>query len=715
MQMHAGLLDEERLSDFVAEHEAVAQFQVVEFLNVDGERIVFQSGSLAGSVQDNGFAVQSRDFDFLVDLDGNRIQVNTGELYIPVTYLQSGLVETGEKVRVAGKEFTVAGFLRDSQMNSLLSSSKRFLVNEQDLAELRNHGSVEYLIEFRLHDLDDLGAFEADYSAAGLEANGPTITYPLYRMLNGLSDGLMIVLILLVSALVVGVAFLCIRFTLLAKIEDDHREIGVMKAIGLRVNDIKKLYLAYYGAMAAAGNILGFILSFAFRDTLLENIRLYMGESGKAAEASILAAIGVLLVFLVIMAYVNAVLGRFRRIAPAEAIRSGISPEPSRIGKYFCLSSNRVLDTQVFLGIQDVLARKKIYITMLTVVVLAAFIIIVPRNLYHTISSEDFITYMGTGNSDLRMDLQQVDDIAGKAEAIARFMQDDKSITRFAVLTTKIFEVAAVDGAKVRLKVELGDHTVFPLTYAEGRGPLAEDEIALSVMNARELDKKVGDLLTMMVHGQEKYLSVTGIYSDVTNGGKTAKAVLSDPSAGIMWSVISAELADELLLKRKIEEYSDRFAYAKVSDIDEFIAQTFGSTIRSIGKASHAAIGVALFITVLITVLFMRMLVAKDRYSIAVMKSLGFTNYDIRKQYAVRAVFVLVAGILLGTLLANTLGEAMTGALISTFGAASFRFNINPVEAYLASPLLMMVTVLAATVTGTLDAGKIRISENIKE
>jgi putative ABC transport system permease protein len=111
-------------------------------------------------------------------------------------------------------------------MQPLLSSSKRFLVSQNDFAALQPFGSVEYLIEFRLHDLDSLGAFETAYTAAGLEANGPTLTYPLFRMFNGLSDGLMIAVILLISALVIAIAFLCIRFTLLAKIEDDYREIG---------------------------------------------------------------------------------------------------------------------------------------------------------------------------------------------------------------------------------------------------------------------------------------------------------------------------------------------------------------------------------------------------------------------------------------------------------------------------------------------------------
>jgi putative ABC transport system permease protein len=327
MQMHAGELDAARLVAFAEQNADVADFQVVEFLNLDGAQFSFAGGSLANSVQDNGLAVQGEKFDFLLDLDGQVITVADGEIYVPIAYIQDGTARVGETVTVAGKNFTIAGALRDSQMQPLLSSSKRFLVSQNDFAALRQFGSVEYLIEFRLHDLENLGAFEAAYTAAGLEANGPTLTYPLFRLFNGLSDGLMIAVILLVSALVIAIAFLCIRFTLLAKIEDDYREIGVMKAIGLRVADIKKIYLTQYLAIAAAGSLLGYGLSFVFRDALLANIRLYMGESDNASLAPLLAIVSVALVFLAISAYVNGVLGRFRKISPAEAVRFGVSQE----------------------------------------------------------------------------------------------------------------------------------------------------------------------------------------------------------------------------------------------------------------------------------------------------------------------------------------------------------------------------------------------------
>ncbi|MFZ6028927.1 MAG: FtsX-like permease family protein [Chloroflexota bacterium] len=715
MQMHSGELDFARLATFAAQHEAVADFQVLEFLNMDNAQILFESGSLAGSVQDNGLSVQSGKFDFLLGLNGNPLAVSDGELYVPIRYMQDGTARLGEKVLVAGKEFVVAGFLRDSQMNSLLSSSKRFLVSQNDFAELKAFGSMEYLIEFRLKDLSMLGAFETAYTTAGLDANGPVLTYPLFRMINAISDGMMAAVILLVSVLVIAIAFLCIRFTLLAKIEDDYREIGVMKAIGLRVSDIKRIYLVEYAALAAVGCLLGFALSFFFRGALLENIRLYMGESENAALAPLFGGLGVSLMFLTVVVYVNGVLQQFRKISPAQAIRFGVSQEKAGGLRYFHLSQNRLLGTNVFMGIKDVLARKRLYATMLAVLVLAAFIIVLPQNLHSTIASKSFIAYMGLGDSDLRIDIQQTDRIAEKSAEIARIMAQDDAIAQYALLTTKTFRAILVDGSERRITVELGDHAVLPINYSEGRAPIAEDEIALSVLNAGELGKKVGDAVILVIDGREQVLTVCGIYSDITNGGKTAKAVFRDHSAEVMWSVINARLSQAASAGAVTRAYAEQFAFAKVSGVDEYVTQTFGGTIRAVETASLAAIAVALCITALVTLLFMRMLVVKDRYTIAVMKAFGFTNADVTVQYIARAVFVLVCGILLGTLLAGTLGEALAGLVIASFGASSFKFAVNPLFAYLFSPLMMACVVLAATILGTLDAGQIKISENIKE
>lgn len=715
MQMHSGDIDTVRLADFADQNGNVDEFQVLEFLNVTGAKIVIDGQSLADSVQDNGFSTQSEKFDYLLDLDGNVINVSDGEIYVPVGYMKDGTAKVGDKVMIDGKELTVAGFLRDSQMNSMLASSKRFLVSENDYDAIKEFGNTEYLIEFRLKDLSEIGAFETAYASKGLESNGPMVTYKLFKMMNALSDGMMITIILFVSVLVVTIALMCIHFTLLAKIEDDYREIGVMKAIGLRISEIKKIYLVKYAAIAAIGSIFGFALSFLFRDMLLENIRLYMGESENSSFALLFGIIGILVVFLIIIAYVNGVLRRFRKISASEAISFSTILGKSAGSKRFNLSTNMPLNTNVFLGIKDVLVRKKLYITMLAVLMISAFIIIVPQNLYHTISSKSFITYMGIGNSDLRIDIQQTDNISEKAAEIIKMMSNDNAISKYTLLATKTFKAKAEDGSEERLKIELGDHSIFPVEYSKGRVPIKEDEIALSVLNADEMNKKVGDVITLVIDEKEKDFKVSGIYSDITNGGKTAKAIFSNHSSDIMWYVIYVELYDRSLVAAKTSEYADKFNFAKVSEIDEYITQTFGSTISSMEKASYISTVVALLITVLVTLLFMKMLVAKDKYSIAVMKSLGFTRSDITIQYISRSTFVLIIGMTLGTLLANVLGEVLAGGVISSFGASSFEFVANPFFAYLLCPLMMTCSVLIATLIGTSRVGQIKISENIKE
>ena len=209
----------------------------------------------------------------------------------------------------------------------------------------------------------------------------------------------------------------------------------------------------------------------------------------------------------------------------------------------------------------------------------------VPQNLYNTISSTSFTQYMGIGNYDLRADIQQTDNISEKR--LNCKMRWRPAISKVAVLTTKAFNIKTEDGSEENIKSNSATIPYSRLLIPLAEHP-AEDEIALSAINADELGKKVGDVITLVIEGQEKELTVSGIYSDITNGGKTAKAVFSDNSADMMWSIICAELSDISLIGAKISDYADRFDFAKISDIDEFITQTFGSTINAVKKASDA-------------------------------------------------------------------------------------------------------------------------------
>ena len=126
LQMHSGDIDMEQLSAFASNNSDMDKFQVLRFLNLEGGAIRLGDELLTDSTQDNGLSMQSGSFDYLLDLEGNIIQPEDGQLYVPVCYLQDHTASVGDRAEICGEPFVIAGFLRDSQMNSMLASSKRF-------------------------------------------------------------------------------------------------------------------------------------------------------------------------------------------------------------------------------------------------------------------------------------------------------------------------------------------------------------------------------------------------------------------------------------------------------------------------------------------------------------------------------------------------------------------------------------------------------------
>ncbi|MEK4006944.1 ABC transporter permease [Paenibacillus sp. FSL H3-0333] len=718
MQMHTGNVDVDQLRRFADTNGSVEEYQVQEFLNIEGAEIVIGNDSLAGSIQDNGLSVQGKKFDYLLDLNGGVIHPADGEIYVPVYYRQEGNAALGDTLTIHGISFHVAGFLRDSTMNAALVSSKKFLVSQADFERVREFGQLEHLIEFRLSEGVNYPAFETAYLDAGLPANGPpAITYNQVKMINGITDGIMIAVLVLIGMLVIIVAFLCIRFTLLATIEEDYKEIGVLKAIGMRVSQIKKLYLAKYGAITGVACVLGFLASLPLQIPFMHNIRLYMGDSGSRFPGLLSGLAGAVLIFAVVMLYVNGVLRRFRNISPAQAVRFGASRESSKPGRSFRLSYNRLFTRNIFLGIKDVLSRKKLYVTMTMVLVISSFIMIVPYNISNTISAPGFITNMGMGISDLNIGVlrTQVEDVPGKAAEVAARLAEDKNVEKYAMFTSRMLERRTDDGTPEKLRVTFGDYSAFPVTYSKGRAPQAEAEIAVSVLNAEDLEMNVGDEIVVIADGTEKHLKVCGIYSDVTNGGRTAQANFKMNHGEILSASIAVTFRDRQSVQAAISQYREQFPFAKITGIDETIGQMLGPMRKAIQKASIVATLATVLLTLLVTTLFMKLLVAKDRYCIAILKSIGLTSRDIRRQYLTRSVTVLGMGVITGTLLANTLGELAGVAIVSSFGASAFHFEVNPWFVYLFSPLLIAGCVVAATRLGSSGIQALQISGHIKE
>lgn len=694
LQMHTGKIEEEELVRFAGENEKVRDYQTLQFLNLENSSLILDGHSLADSTQDNGICVQSEHFDYLVDLKNHVIdEIQSGEIYVPVCYRQEYGLEEGKTMQIEGKYFTIAGFLRDSQMNSMMASSKRFLVSRSDYALLKDSGNEEYLIEFLLQEDADVNAFAAEYTDAGFPSNGPAITKPLIRMMNALSDGLMILVILLVSVVLLLISMLCIRFTLLTQLEADRKEIGMLKAIGISKGDIRKLYNLKFLALSGSGAVCGLLLAFLSKKTISARIQELYGTSDNGLAGFVVAFVGVALTEGILLLSVRRTLKCTEKLSAVEALT----------GQYVGQKSKRsYLPSGQYLIVSFVIA-------------LGIFMMMLPQNLLNTISSSQFVTYMGIGDGEIRLDIRQTEDIEGKSEQVEKLLTGEKQVDRFVVLQTQMCRAVLPDGSYSSLQVEQGNHTTFPVTYAQGEAPKEKNEIALSYLCADELEVSVGDTLLLSIGENSQEYTVCGVYSDITNGGKTAKAAYLHDDGPIIWSVFYVSLRENVRKEEWISKYtkllSDSDISAKVVNVQEYVADTYGQTIQEIRMAAMVAALAAVLVMFVVVILFTRLLVAKDRYDISLRKAIGFISKDIKKLYLLGYLPVLIGSILGGILFGNLLGEKLAGMLIKTLGAAGFHFLTDYQAVCGWIPVVTVITVVCAILLGTLEIKNINAYE----
>jgi len=184
---------------------------------------------------------------------------------------------------------------------------------------------------------------------------------------------------------------------------------------------------------------------------------------------------------------------------------------------------------------------------------------------------------------------------------------------------------------------------------------------------------------------------ITGVYQDITDGGKTAKANINADLSSAAWYTINLDISGNRA--EKIAEYKENFKEVKITDPEEYFQQTFKNTIDQLKLLTFSSLLIVVLITVLITSLFIKMLTAKDKSQIAVKKAIGISLKNIKLEYITKALFVLNLAIVLGTITANTLGEKIISAALTIVGAAEISFKINILQAYIMIPLLLIVIV----------------------
>lgn len=689
LQMHSGDIDPRQLTEFAKSRSDVEDMLIANFLNIENSRITLNGISLADSTQDNGLCIQNENFDHLLGTENEILHASEGTVYVPVCYKSEYDLEPGQEMRIGDLSLTIAGFLRDSQMNSMMASSKRFLVSSEDYRKLESIGRQEYLIEFLIKDGFDIDAFATAYADAGLPANGPTITSSLIKMMNALSDGMMILIIFLAGIVVLVISLICIRYIVLTGMEKDKKSAGMLKALGLSGKNIRKIFISKYVILSLSGGIIGALATLVISKPLGMQMRELYGASGDNAGTFEASLIGILVTESIILLSIRKHLKKNDLLSAVEVI------------------SDRSRNTK---------RRKDSLIWITAVAAAAVFLILVPVNFSTTISSERFVSYMGVGQSHVRMDVRQGDDIAEISNALEKQLSRELTVGKYVLMQTKSFRATLPGNQTVNLTTEIGDHTIFPLNYLEGDCPKAEGEIALSKLNSEELGCNVGDTIVLHRSSGDVTYTVCGIYSDITNGGKTAKIYGDsefDKDVPIMWSIIYVSLNDpngiESFIKGYQEFCEEYGSSVKITDIAGYMDGLYGRTIKSIGYAAALSFAVSCIIIFIVVVLFIRLMIWQEKSEISLKKALGIKVSYIRNEYAKRSFIYIAAGCVLGIILGVFAGEKIAGMMLGTLGASGFKFIINPVIAYILVPGIAFDIGLMAVRAGSSEVRSIEL------
>lgn len=177
----------------------------------------------------------------------------------------------------------------------------------------------------------------------------------------------------------------------------------------------------------------------------------------------------------------------------------------------------------------------------------------------------------------------------------------------------------------------------------------------------------------------------------------------------MIWSVLYVSLKATEDSTGWIETYSQ--AGADVTDLADYVQDTYGPTLTQLGLAAKGAMLIAVLVAFVVTALFLRLIVERNRDAVSLQKALGFTGREIGRAFFSRGFFAAVAGVMAGLVLGTLLGERLCGIVLESFGADGFRFMIRFDCLLIGIPAVILGTTIMAVLKGTAEIRRIKAYE----
>lgn len=757
LQMHKGVFEQEKIDGFNRTYPGMEYWQTVSMINVYGEELMVSDDAgkqftLSDCRLGISLVKQNEEYDVLLDEDRNKVELKPGEIGVPVILLEQYKIAIGDKICLkrngAEKTFIVSDYVYDGQMNSTLCSSTRFLISDKDFSELfENAGEKEYIIEAYFTDSSMAAAYQNAYeqSDKNLPKDGQAVTYPIIFLLSAMTDIMMAMVFLLTGILLIVIAFICLRYTILAELEDDKKEIGTMKAMGISEKGIRNLYLAKIRILMAAGCVSGFLLALCLVSVFTEHMKRTFGEQPAGAGIYLSAVFVCAAVYGVILTFAKKVLGKVRKADVVDLLitEKGFGKTKSvKDG----IHKARKMPLNLLLGLHEVRHGYGIIFALLLVV---SCTVSVPYRVVHTMENKEFSTYMGSTVCDVLLEVEQgegLEDRKNAAEHLLLSELEQNEITTFELLKRVRLQALGQDGKPVGIHIDTGKSAGSGLQYLTGGRPVTDREIALSVLMAEELGKEKGDKVILVSNGMEQEFSISGIYQDVTSGGKTAKTVcdfsgeeatkytfqinlnhgfayteksdteksgvekpdaeksgiekLGAGKSGILNSLTKESKKINSDCRQKIENWREQLGNGySINDMETFLNQTLGGVSAQLEQAVSVSFFIGMCLTVLIILLFMKLRIAREAGTLAAKRAMGIPFFAICIQELYPVLIAGGLGTVAGVVLSGVFGDDAISLLFQMMGIGlkQIKFATMPILQQLLIPVALIGIVIVVT------------------
>lgn len=635
-------------------------------------------------------------------------KVNKGEFYVSGAFTKDNNMKVGDELRFKkeGVDITLklAGRMKDALLGSDFMGNTRFFLNEEDFKVIQSdeiimkysQGEIYYVNTTNPEELDTkLG--DADGIALNMSRDKMKMVYVMEMIVAGI--------VLLVSLVLVVIAILVLRFTIRFTLEEEYREIGVMKAIGLKNFKIRSLYIVKYLAMSVVGSIAGFALSIPFGDMLLKSASdtMVLGNDGAMGVRIIGAAF--IIIITLLFAYLST--AKVKKATPVDAIRNGQTGERYKKKTIYRLSKSHS-KSPFYLALNDILSAPRRFISIIITFTISTVLVLMIVNTSETMKSDKIIDLFLT-KSDLYvtdvgkvMSFMQAD---GEAKIEEFFEETEKSLEekgipgKLSLLFQYKFK-ATCNGKEQKVTCQKGYRIPMEkYVVMEGSVPANKYEIALTKQMSKQLDAKIGDTVTIDFGSEKIDCIVSGYFQTMNNLGEVvmlhndAPTEFGQITSSFSYQIDFNDSPDGAEIERRKPIVNEILDNDKIMNRAEYCADST-QVVDTMDTVEKLLLLITIIVILLVTLLMERSFVSEEKNQIAILKAVGFKDRTIILWHMIRFGLVTLISVFLAVLLSIPMTHLCITPIFGIMGAMKVDFYFNLLKIGLVFPGIILVCTL---------------------